>query len=167
MGLSLGGSYGSSSSSSKSSGSQAPTYTGDQSGLQSTLAQALQSMLGVFSTGGISPNVAAVQTQNADTINKSYSGLGDRINKFLAARGFGQSGESGKAQLSTELGRQGALAGNNANAAANQLNLGSNWLQDALAFAFANPGQVSSATGSGNSSGFSVGGGVGFKVPGF
>jgi hypothetical protein len=163
VGFSLGGSYGSTSSNSSSTGSQAPTYSGNQSSLQSALAALFQTLAPSMTTGGISPNVAAVQTQNADTINKSYSAMGDRMNRFLAGRGFGQSGETGKAQLQTELGRQGALAGNNSNAGQMQLGLGSSLLSDALMYAFANPGQFSTATGSGSSSGFSVGGGVGGK----
>lgn len=163
MGFSLGGSYGSTSSKSSSSGTSTPTYSGDQSGIQSLLAQAFSSLLPSSTNGGISPNVQAVTTQNADAINKSYTGLGDRMQKFLAARGFGQSGESGKVQLQTELGRQGAIAQNQSGAAGLQLNQGQSLLADALAFAFANPGQSSTATGSGSSSGFSIGGGVGGK----
>lgn len=153
MGLSFGGT----SSNNASNSSSTPTYSGLQSGLQSTLLSALQSFLPTAATGGIGPNVSAVQTQNADTINKSYSSIGDRMSKFLAARGFGQSGQSGQTQLQTELGRQGALATNNSSAAGLQLSQNNSWLQDAFEAAFSNPGSTATGTTNGSSSGWSVG----------
>lgn len=163
MGFSLGGSYGSTSSNSQSNQSQANTYSEGQKDLQDSLAKAFQSFLPGVTGGGTTPNVAAVQTQNADTINKSYGGLGDRMTRFLASRGFGSSGETGKVALQTELGRQGALAENNSAAAGLQLNQNSSWLQQALQFAFNQIGGSAASTGSGSSSGFSLGAGVGGK----
>jgi len=87
-----------------------------------------------------------MQTANANQINQNYSSMGDRMNKFLAARGFGKSGTTGKVQMQTELGRQGALATNASNAAGQQLQLDSGLLSDALAMAFANPGSTSTDT---------------------
>jgi hypothetical protein len=151
MGLSLGGN--SSKSQSSTATNTTPTYSPAQSSLQQTLLSAFQSILPNLTSGGIGPNVQAVQTQNAANINKSYSSLGDRMNKFLAARGFGQSGEVGKAALSTELARQGALASNNSDAAKMQLDQNNSWLKAALEAAFLNPGSSSAGTQSGSQSG--------------
>lgn len=148
MGLSLGGQ----SQQSSSNGSQSNTYSGDQSGLQSTLLKAFQTLLPGVTSGGIGPNVQALQTQGADTINKSFDGVTDRVNKFLAARGFGSSGESGKATLSTELGRQSALATNNNNAAGLQLGQNDNLLSQALAAAYQQMGFTGSQASKGSGS---------------
>jgi len=150
----MGLSFGSTSSNSNATGTNTPTFSSSQSGLQSTLASLLQSFMPATGQTGLSPNVQAQETGSANTINQSYSQLGTRMNRFLAARGFGQSGQSGQTQLQTELGRQGALATNASNAAGQQLNLGSTYLSDALQLAFADPGSTSSGTTSGSSSGY-------------
>lgn len=131
-------------------GSTTPTYTAPQSTLQTNLAQALQTFL---SGNGYTPQVQALQTQSADQINQTAKNTGTALQRQFAARGFGQSGPSGQATLQTELARQGNLAQNNANFAGLALNQWNTGLQDALNFAFANPGQ--SATTSGTSSGTS------------
>ena len=163
MGLSLGGSYGSSDS--KSTGTSANTYTPGQSDLQTTLTKAISTMLPGVTSGGISPNVQAMQTQNANTINKTDTGLASRMQKFLSQRGFGQSGESGKVALQSELGRESDLAANNSGAAATQVSQNNGWLSTALNAAFNAIGGSGSSTGS--SSGFQVGGGASAKIPGF
>jgi hypothetical protein len=122
----------------------APTYSAPQTGLQGSLATALMNIL---QGNGSSPQVEALQTQAADQINQSYSTTADRMNRFLASRGFGRSGLTGGAQLQTELGRQGALANNNANFAGLALNQWNTGLADALNFAFANPGYSGATTG--------------------
>ena len=152
MGLSFGGTDQSSTGSSTST----PTYTSLQSGLQSALSGVLSSILPSLSSGAPTPGTAASEATNANTINQSYSALGQRLNKFLAARGFGQSGQSGQTQLSTELGREGALAGNIASGTAAQQNLIPGLLTDALQFAYANPGSTASGRSSGSSSGWGV-----------
>ena len=152
MGLSFGGT----SSNSQASGSQNNTYTPGQSSLQDSLMSAFSKLLPGVASGAMSPNVTATQTQNADTINKSYAGVGDRMNRFLAARGFGQSGSTGKAALQTELGRQGALAGNNSAAAGQQLNFDQALLGDSLLASFNKVGDTSSGTNSGSSFGWGV-----------
>lgn len=163
MGFSLGGSYGSTSSNSKSNSSQSSTYTPGQSDIQDALARAFKTLLPGVTGGGISPNVTALQTQNADTINKTDTGLAGRMQKFLAGRGFGSSGESGKVALSSELGRQSDLAANNTGAAGLQLSQNNSTLQQMLQFAFNQIGLTGSQSGSGSASGYSVGGGVSGK----
>jgi hypothetical protein len=158
MGLNFGGSSNQSSGASTST----PTYSGPQSSLQSSLLSAFQSILPGITSGGIGPNVQAVQTQNANTINKSYSSIGDRMNKFLAGRGFGQSGQSGQTALQTELGRQGALAQNDSNAAGLQLSQNSTWLADMFNAAFANPGKTATDTSSGSASNWGASGALAF-----
>ena len=152
MGLSMGGTN----TSSTANATQTPTFSAAQTSLQGLLSGALSSLLPQVSSGGISPNVQATETQSANQINQNYSSMGDRMNKFLAARGFGQSGSTGKAALQTELGRQGALAGNASSAAGQQLNLDSTYLSDALMAAYAVPGSVNTGNTSGNSSGWGV-----------
>jgi hypothetical protein len=174
--LSFGGTQQSSAAQSTSTGNAAttPTYNSFQTTLQSLLSNVMGTLLPSVASGGVSPNVQATETASADQINKSYSSLGDRMTKFLAARGFGQSGKSGQVQLQTELGRQGALAGNASAAAGQQLNLDTNYLSDALAFAFANPGSMATGTttgsgtqsGSGSGWGFDVGGKIGGTTSG-
>jgi hypothetical protein len=90
------------------------------------------------------------------------------MNRFLAARGFGQSGSTGKAAVQTELGRQGALAGNNSAAAGQQLNFDQALLGDSLLAAFNKVGDTSSGTTSGSSFGWGAGlsGSTGFMAGG-
>jgi len=158
MGLSLGGT------SSSSNASQSNTYTAGQSALQDQLMSAFSSMLPGVSGGGLSPNVQAMETGNANQINQSYSALGDRMNRFLAARGFGKSGATGKAAEQTELSRQGALATNAGNAAGTQLNFDQSLLSDALLASFNKIGSTGTTSGSSFGWGADVGGSTGFMA---
>jgi len=137
-------------STSAGSGTTTASYGPIQSTLQFLLSNVMGTLLPSVASGGVSPNVQATETASADQINKNYSSMGDRMTKFLAARGFGQSGKSGQVQLQTELGRQGALAGNASAAAGQQLGLDTTYLSDALQMAFANPGSTSVGTSSGS-----------------
>ena len=160
MGLNFGGTK----QAANSNSSQSNTYTEGQSSIQDMLAKAFSAMMPGVTGGGITPNVAAVQTAGADQINKTSAGLGDRMNRFLAARGFGQSGDSGKVALNTELGRESALGANASAASGLQLQQNNGWLSDALNFAFSKIGGTASGSSTGNSSGWGVsasGGGVG------
>jgi hypothetical protein len=182
MGFSLGGASGGTSDTQKTSGST--TSTGSSSGtasntyspwqtlLQSQLGTTLSSLLNGVSSGTLSPDVQAQKTAAADTINKNYTSLGDRMNRVLAARGFGQSGTTGSTALKTELARQGDLAANESNFAGLQLNQNQNFLSDALMAAFNAMGRTASGTTSGattneqnttdNGSNWGFGGGVSF-----
>jgi hypothetical protein len=166
MGVSLGGSYGQTSSSATSTGqqNQQKTFSPGQSSLQDQLGTSLASSLAASTSGGLSPGVQAQQTQAADAINTTSSGLTDRVTKFLAQRGFGKSGKTGQATLQGELGRQGALAGNAANFAGVQQNANSGNLLAALNYALTNLGMSTTASGSstGNTSGWGIAGGAGF-----
>ena len=102
-----------------------------------------------------------MKTASADAINKTYTGIGDRMSKFLASRGFGQSGTAGKTQLQTELGRAGAIANNEASFSGLQLDQNNSFLSDMLNAAFQKMG--SSFTGNSSSSGFGIGGGFGMS----
>jgi hypothetical protein len=136
------------------------------------LSTVLQSLLPSVASGGTSPQVQALETQNANQINKTSSTTGDAMQRFLASRGFGQSGQSGQVALQTELGRQAALGANGSNAAGLQLQQNNQTLADALNFAFNTPGSsttktgstfdtgTGSATASGSSSNWGFGGGV-------
>lgn len=144
--------------------SQANTYSGGQSALQDLITQHLSTLIPSMSSGTLSPDVQAQETGAADTINKTSASLGDRMQKFLAARGFGKSGQSGQVQLQTELGRQSALGANASAAGATQLQLNSSYLSDALQAAYAKLG--SSDQGSGSSSGTNDGFGFSASVGG-
>jgi hypothetical protein len=148
MGLSLGGTN----SSSTSSGSNSNTYTAGQTSLQNSLMTALSQLLPAASNGSLSPNVQNTETANANSINQQYSQVGQNMNRYLAARGFGQSGSTGQAALQTELGRQGALAANESSASGQQLSLDSTLLSDSLQAAFNSTGSTSSGATSGSSS---------------
>lgn len=163
MGLSMGATHGSTDSS--STGASGNTYTSGQSSLQDQLMAAFSKLLPGVASGSMSPNVTNMQTAKADQINQNYSGLGDKMNRFLAARGFGQSGQTGKAAMQTELGRQGALAANASAASGEQLNLNQSILSDSLLGAFNAIGATGNTTGS--SSGTSFGVGASAKIPGF
>ena len=128
----------------------APTYTVPQTGMQGSLADAISSILGGT---GYSPQVKALQTQSADQINKSFQQQGDRTSRFLASRGFGQSGKMGTAALQTDLARQAALANNNATYGGMALSQFNQGLADALQYAFANPGYSATSGSTGTTSG--------------
>lgn len=159
MGLSLGGSSSKTSSTgtTSSSGVSNNNYSAGQTSLQDQLMSAFASMLPGISNGNLSPNVQNMQTANANQINTNYSTVGERMNRFLAARGFGQSGQTGKAQLQTELGRQGALAQNASNASGQQLDFDKALLSDALSAAFQATGSTTNKTDNTSSSGTSSG----------
>jgi hypothetical protein len=167
MGFSFGGSGGSSTttSSQNTSGTSTATknYSADQQNLQSQL---LQTLNGLITSPANNPQIQASQTASADQINGQYSSMGDRLNQYLAQRGFGQSGQAGQAALQTELGRQGALAQNSATYGQAGLNLMTTGLQDALAAAYNPASQTtvsdSSTTGKQNTSNYQLSGGVKF-----
>lgn len=160
MGMSLGGSYGSSNQSATGTSTTANTYAPGQQGVQTQLGQALGQNLVASQTGALSPGVQAQKTASAGAINKTAGGTLDRVNSFLAARGFGKSGDTGKAALQSELGRQSELAGNEANYAAVQQGLNSTNLMAALNYAFTALGQTAAGTSTGKSSGWGISGGV-------
>jgi hypothetical protein len=152
MGLSFGGTT----TNSTANASTTPTFTPQQTGLQSSLASLLQGLLPSVASGQNSPQVVGQQTQADNETNTNYNALGKRMNQFLAARGFGQSGQAGQTELQTNLAREGALGTNAANAGAEQLNLDQSYLSDALALAFNTPGSSSTGSTSGSSSGYSA-----------
>ena len=139
-----------------SSGTQTSSnsFTPAQTGLQSSLMAALNSLMG----GSASPAIQSVQTQSADQINSEYSSMGDRMNRFLAARGFGQSGQVGSTALKTELGRQSSLAGNTATYGQMGMNEMNTALSDSLTAAFASPSTTTTNSGTQTNSGNLLGG---------
>jgi len=128
-------------------GSTTPTYSGAQGGLQGALAQTLQQLL---AQGGNSPQLQAQETNSANQINQNYSSLGTTMNRFLASRGFGNSGAVGTSALQTQIARQNSLAGNTAAYGATALSDLSTSLSQALQFAFANPGSSTAGTAAGS-----------------
>jgi hypothetical protein len=52
-----------------------------------------------------------LRTTGRTNINTLYKGAGDTIARQMAARGFGQSGVQGKAQVNSELARRAQMAG--------------------------------------------------------
>jgi hypothetical protein len=168
MGASLSGGYSSkqtsATSTGTSSGTQANTYGAPQTALQNRLGSSLASNLAASDAGTLSPGVAAQKTAAADSINKTSGGLLDRVNQFLAARGFGKSGTTGKATLQSELGRESQLAGNEANFAQVQQGVNSQNLMAALNYAFQSLGLTQNLSESGTSTGSSSGWGIGADV---
>jgi len=166
MGLTLGGSSGGTTSSSTGNSTTNKTFSPGQSSLQDQLGSSLATNLKASDSGTMSPGVTAQKTQAADTINKTSSGLTDRVNQFLAARGFGKSGATGQATLQGELGRESQLAGNEANFAQVQQGVNSQNLLAALNYAFTQLGQTASGASTGDSSSWGVNAGVGLGLPG-
>lgn len=134
-----------------------------QAALQSTLGGLFSNLVPSIGTGANPANVTAAQTASADSINKTSGGLMDRMTKFLSSRGLGSSGQTGKAALQGELGRESDLAANNGNFANIGLNYGANMLTQALAYAFNGIGQTQSQQGSSSGSGWGISGGVGYS----
>ncbi len=173
MGLSLlglGGSAnaGMSGGSSKSSTSQtqANTYTPAETTTQNTLGTLLNSLMQSFSSGGITQPVQAMKTQSADQINKNSTSLSDRLSRFTASRGMGQSGQVGQNQTQVELARQGEQGQNDANYASTQLQQNNAGLLAALNYAFNPVGSATAGTTSSKGSGWSLGvGGSGAFAP--
>ncbi len=170
MGLNLGFGGGSTSSKTDSTATEnkSSTFSPGQSETQGSLGDYFRKLLASLSSGVLSPQVQAQTTGTADTINKSFAATGDSLNRQLAERGFGQSGQTGKATLQTELARQGAQAGNLEAGASNQLQQNNASLLDALNYAFTNLGTSTSATGTTSGSGSGYGAFVGaspFKMP--
>jgi hypothetical protein len=132
-----------------------------QEALQGTIGNVFSALVPSFATGATPANVTAMETQGADQINKTSSGLVDRMTKFLSSRGFGSSGQTGKVALNAELGRESDLAANHSNFASTALNYGSNLLTQALAYAFNGIGQKQEQQGTSSQSGFGISGGVG------
>jgi hypothetical protein len=150
-----------------STGTAASTFSPGQSSLQSQLGTNLSSDLTASGSGTLTPGTTAMETAAADQINKTSGGLTDRVNQFLAQRGFGKSGQTGKATLQGELGREAALGSNAATFAGQQQALNSNNLLAALNYAFTSLGQTTAGTTSGTYSGSGSGFKVGAQVPGF
>ena len=161
MGAFLGASYGSQSASSSSSGTKSTTYSPEQMAAQYALGQAFNGLVPSLATGANPANVTAAQTGAADSINKTSSGLQDRMTRMLASRGLGASGQTGKVALQGELGRESGLAANNANFANIGLNYGQNLLQNALLYAFNGIGETQQNSGTSSGSGWGISGGVG------
>ncbi len=155
MGLSFSG--GSQKSQQNQNTSSAATYSPEQSSLQSMLGSVFSTLIPSLTSGTLSPNTAAAETASANQINQNYASAGSNTQKQLAARGFGSSGQSGTATLQTELGRQGALAGNTSAAANSQLSQNNSSLLDALQYAFTNIGSSGSSAGSSSGSNFGWG----------
>ena len=149
MGLNYGQSSGSTTGS--QSGQTAGVYSPGQTALQTQLGSSLSTNLADANAGVMSPGVTAEKTAAADTINKTSGGLMDRVNSFLAARGFGKSGQTGQAALQGELGRESQLGGNEANFAQVQQGVNSQNLLASLNYALTNMGMTSSGTSSGTS----------------
>jgi hypothetical protein len=161
MGLSLGGSAGGTTSSSTGSSQQANVYNPTQQTTQGMAATQLQNALSAQGAGTLTPGVQAMETTSADQINKTAAGTTSRVNQMLAARGLGQSGQTGQATLQGELARESALGSNTAQYAGMQSQMNSQNLLAALNYAFTSLGSTASGTSTGKSSGWGVGGGVG------
>jgi len=166
MGLSLGGSYGSTNQQATGTSTTANTYSPTQTALQSQIGGNLSTALTAANAGTLTPGVAAQKNKAAADINTTSGGTIDRINQFLASRGFGKSGTAGKAALTTELGRQSALAGNEANFAGIQQGVNAQNLLAALNYAFTSLGATAAGKSTGSTSGFGIAGGLGIPLTG-
>jgi hypothetical protein len=103
-----------------------------------------------------------METTSADQINKTAKAGTDRVQQMLAARGLGQSGQTGQATLQGELARESALGTNTANYAGMQSQMNSQNLLAALNYAFTSLGSTASGTSTGKSSQWGLGAGASF-----
>jgi hypothetical protein len=166
MGLSLGGSMGGTSSSSTGSSATNNKYSQDQLNLQSTTGSTLQNDLAAANGGVLSPGTLAMETQTSDQINKTAKAGSATVDQNLAAKGFGKSGQTGQADLQSELARESAQGNNAATFAGQQQQMNSQNLLAALNYAFTSLGSSSSGSSSGTGSSWGVGAGVSAVVPG-
>jgi hypothetical protein len=155
MGLSYGQSSGQTSGT--TSQSQSGVYSPGQTAIQNQVGTNLSSDLAAAAGGTLTPGTVAQETAADDQVNKTASGLTDRVNSFLAARGFGKSGSTGKATLEGELGREGQIGNNAATFAGQQNGLNQSNLLAALNYAFTQLGSTATGATSGSSSGSNFG----------
>src|SRR5450631_2300451 len=94
-------------SSSTSTDTTSGTSTNSYSPLQLAMQGQTAGALGNLITKG--PDRTAAATTGTQAINQTYKGIGDSLQQSLAARGFGNSGASGKVALQTGIGRAGAV----------------------------------------------------------
>lgn len=148
MGLSMekASSTASSNATTNQSGTTANQYSDGQSGLQAMLGEFFQKLIPGMASGAMDPNVTALKDRAAGHINDTATASGEGLQRKLASRGMGRSGMSGKAALSTELARQGSLAGNEAAAGGLQLGQNNQNLLAALNYALTSMGTTSAST---------------------
>lgn len=128
-------------------GGSSPTFNPNQTAMQGTVGSALSNEI----QNG--PNITPLATSGTNSINKTYQGIGDRLQQSLSSRGFGNSGASGSAGLQTELGRAGAVGDLQSNLQGYALGQQQTALGQGLGYSFATPGSTySSSTGSSGSS---------------
>lgn len=124
----------------------APSYTPAQMNLQTDLGSTLDTALS-------NPLGTPAGSQGIDAINKSTTGLGDSMNRYLASRGFTNSGTSGYNQQQIQSQRVGQI-GNLSSS------LYSSTLPQALNFAFENPTRTTTTVAPGNTGAGALSGGV-------
>jgi hypothetical protein len=166
MGLSLGGSMGGTTNSSTGSSTQSKTFDPTQDTTRGVIGTTLQNDLAASNAGTLTPGVQAMQTTSANQINQTAKAGTDRVQQMLAARGLGQSGQTGQATLQGELARESALGTNTANYAGMQSQMNSQNLLSALNYAFTSLGSTASGTSTGQSSQWGLNAGVAAAIPG-
>lgn len=168
MGLSYGTQSSNTNSSTSSSGSTANTYSPGQTAIQNQVGSNLSSDLAAAATGQLTPGTVAQETAANDQVNKTSAGSLDRVTQFLASRGLGSSGLTGKAGLQSELNRESTIGSNAAAFAGQQNSLNQGNLLAALNYAFTQLGSTTGASSasSGSSSGSQFGADVSAAVGG-
>ena len=135
---------------SKQTTQQQPTYTANQTNMQGDLFGWLKNQM-------MNPNpMTAQKNAAAGNINKGYATTENNVTNALTSRGFGSSGKVGTNLQQIELGRQGALAGNEANFAQLEQNQQNFDMDEAMKYAFSTPGSNSTTTASSNPIGAGV-----------
>lgn len=174
---SLSGGYNSSSSSYEKSGSTtgqqqgqvSKTLSAEQAAIQPSIFRTLQNYM-LNPQAAINPARMAARNQ----VNNDYSGLANQVRQQFLTTGGGASGKAGEAQLQGSLGQAGALANVDSAAAQQAAALPLTAEQLAAQFLGINMGQTSSGTesgtsaekGSGSQSGWNIGGGLKYTLPG-
>lgn len=126
----------------KKSNTTTPTWSPDQQGIQGDLFSWLKQQM---SGSGPAP-MTAERNAATGTINSNYGDATARMNNALTSRGFGESGKVGTNLQKIELGRQGALAGNEAKFADLEQQQKNFVTNAGMKYAFQNPGQTSTGS---------------------
>lgn len=140
-------------SSRKRTATNAPVYTPGQEYLQGKTGDILSHRL-----DNPTSQVEPLKTSAFHGVNKTYNGLHERLNETLASRGLEKSGQAVSGAREIEVERAGALGGLETKFAGLELDQQNRLLEQALRFAFAQPG--SAVTTPGNSLGAALGAGT-------
>lgn len=99
-----------------------------------------------------------LRTRAISGVNRSFSGMKERMNNDLVDRGFGRSGQVVSNSRAMEVARAGQIADTDAQYDGMELDQKNRLMQMMMQFGFANPTTTNTSTLPGNMAGGAVGG---------